>query len=296
MRQPMIASGESLLFMALPVFAKETIELTETDFTKFSRLVYDQSGISLHDGKKELVKARLGKRIRQGNFRSFRDYYDFVVSDPTGEELIQLLNSISTNFTHFFRENQHFDYLTQEVVPVLKKNMGSSRRKIRVWSAGCSTGEEPYTIAITLLEARGSGAGWVPEILATDLSTKVLGFARCGIYERKKTQTLSQDLMRKYFLRGENQWRDYVKIKPSVKEVITFQRFNLMDALSQKDPFDCIFCRNVMIYFDKETRKALVNRFYNNLEEGGHLFIGHSESLTGMDHPFHYVKPAIYKK
>lgn len=296
MRQPMIASGESLLFMALPVFAKETIELTETDFTKFSRLVYDQSGISLHDGKKELVKARLGKRIRQGNFRSFRDYYDFVVSDPTGEELIQLLNSISTNFTHFFRENQHFDYLKQEVVPVLKKNMESSRRKIRVWSAGCSTGEEPYTIAITLLEARGSGAGWVPEILATDLSTKVLGFARCGIYERKKTQTLSQDLMRKYFLRGENQWRDYVKIKPSVKEVITFQRFNLMDALSQKDPFDCIFCRNVMIYFDKETRKALVNRFYNNLEEGGHLFIGHSESLTGMDHPFHYVKPAIYKK
>jgi chemotaxis protein methyltransferase CheR len=282
--------------MALPVFAKEAIELTETDFARFSRLVYDQSGISLHDGKKELVKARLGKRIRQGNFSSFREYYDFVVSDPTGEELIQLLNSISTNFTHFFRENQHFDYLRQEVIPALKKKMGPNLRKIRIWSAGCSTGEEPYTIAITLLEARDNPANWIPEILATDLSTKVLGCARSGIYERKKIQTLSQELTRKYFLRGENQWRDYVKVKPSVKNVVTFQRFNLMDTLTQKEPFDCIFCRNVMIYFDKETRKALVNRFYNNLEKGGHLFIGHSESLTGMDHPFQYVKPAIYKK
>jgi chemotaxis protein methyltransferase CheR len=282
--------------MALPVFAKETIELTETDFARFSRLVYDQSGISLHDGKKELVKARLGKRIRQGNFSSFREYYDFVVSDPTGEELIQLLNSISTNFTHFFRENQHFDYLKQEVIPALKKKMGHNLRKIRIWSAGCSTGEEPYTIAITLLETRDNTANWMPEILATDLSTKVLGCARSGIYERKKIQTLTQELTRKYFLRGENQWRDYVKVKPSVKNVVTFQRFNLMDTLTQKEPFDCIFCRNVMIYFDKETRKALVNRFYNNLEKGGHLFIGHSESLTGMDHPFQYVKPAIYKK
>jgi chemotaxis protein methyltransferase CheR len=282
--------------MSLNVSAFHPIEFTEVDFTKISRLVYDQSGISLHEGKKELVKARLGKRIRYGNFRSFKDYYDYVINDTSGDELIQLLDSISTNFTHFFRENQHFEYLKTEVIESLKNKIEKTRRKLRIWSAGCSTGEEPYTIAITVLESKGVGSGWDPEILATDISTKVLNTAQSGIYQRKKIQSLSPELIRKYFLRGENQWRDHVKVKPSVKNFIKFQRFNLMEAVPFKEPFDCIFCRNVMIYFDKETRTGLVNRFYDNLDKGGVLFIGHSESLTGMDHPFHYVKPAIYKK
>ena len=282
--------------MPLTYGSYEPLEFTETDFAKISRLVYDQSGINLHEGKQELVKARLGKRIRHGNFRSFREYYDYVVNDPSGEELVQLLDSISTNFTHFFRENQHFEYLKTEVIPWLKNCGRGNRRKIRIWSAGCSTGEEPYSIAITLLETVGKRFDWEPEILATDISTRVLGSAQSGIYTRNKVQTLSPDLIKKYFLRGENQWRDHVKVKPVVKEVITFKRFNLMESLLNKEPFDCIFCRNVMIYFDKETREALVNRFYNHLEKGGVLFIGHSESLTGMDHPFQYVKPAIYKK
>ena len=271
-------------------------EFTEADFIKFSRLVYDQSGINLHDGKKELVKARLGKRIRKGNFHSFKEYYDYVINDRSGEELIQLLDSISTNFTHFFRENQHFEYQKNEVVPLLKNRTGKYPKKFRIWSAGCSTGEEPYTIAITLWETLDRGSGWDPEILATDISTRVLQTAQSGIYLGKKIQSLPPDRIKKYFLRGENQWRDFVKVKPFLKSTITFQRLNLMENFSFPEPFNCIFCRNVMIYFDKETRTRLVNRFYEHLQKGGVLFIGHSESLTGIEHPFHYEKPAVYKK
>jgi chemotaxis protein methyltransferase CheR len=271
-------------------------EFTEADFIKISRLVYEQCGINLHEGKKELVKARLGKRIRKGNFCSFRDYFDFVINDQSGEEMIQLLDSISTNFTHFFRENQHFEYLKNTFIPSLKTRTGKNPKKLRVWSAGCSTGEEPYTIAITLLESLPPGSGWDLKILATDLSTKVLASAKTGVYLKEKIQSLSSDLVKKYFLRGEKQWQNYVKIKPLVKSMVTFQRLNFMEAFSFNEPFDCIFCRNVMIYFDKETRTHLVNRFYEHLETGGAFFIGHSESLSGIEHPFQYVKPATYKK
>lgn len=282
--------------MSLNYSLYQPLEFTEADFVKISRLVYDQSGINLHDGKKELVKARLGKRIRNGNFQSFREYYDYVINDPSGEEMIQLLDSISTNFTHFFRENQHFDYLKNEIIPCLKGGKGNNPKKLRIWSAGCSTGEEPYTIAITLLESLPPGSGWDLKILATDISTKVVAVAQSGIYLKNKMQSLSMDLLKKYFLRGENQWRNHVKVKPIVKSAVQFQRLNLMESFSFNESFDCIFCRNVMIYFDKETRTQLVNRFYDNLEKGGVLFIGHSESLTGIEHSFHYVKPAIYKK
>ncbi|OGP50562.1 MAG: hypothetical protein A2Y79_06620 [Deltaproteobacteria bacterium RBG_13_43_22] len=271
-------------------------EFTETDFIRISRLVYDQCGIHLHNGKKELVKARLGKRIRKGRFGSFREYYDYVVNEKTGEELIHLLDSISTNFTQFFRENHHFDYLKNHLLPQIKDRAGYNQKKFRIWSAGCSSGEEPYTIAITLLESLTPASDWNLKILATDISTRVLNDAQSGIYLKEKIQTLPPGLMKKYFLRGENQWRNYVKVKPPVKSIVTFQRLNLMEPFSFSEPFDCIFCRNVMIYFDKKTREALVNRFYDNLEKEGFLFIGHSESLTGIDNPFQYVKPATYKK
>jgi chemotaxis protein methyltransferase CheR len=273
-----------------------SLEFTETDFIKISRLVYDQCGINLHDGKKELIKARLGKRIRAGNFASFRDYYDYVLQDQSGDEMIQLLDSISTNFTHFFRENQHFEYLKHDFLPSRKARVGNGSKKLRIWSAGCSTGEEPYTIAITILESLSAASGLDMKILATDLSTKVLATAQAGVYLREKVQSLPQELIRKYFLRGENRWQNYVKIKPQVKSLVTFQRLNFMNSFSFNEPFDCIFCRNVMIYFDKETRTHLVNRFYEQLDKGGIFFIGHSESLSGMDHPFQYVKPAIYRK
>lgn len=274
----------------------QQIELTDKEFDKISRLVYEQCGINLQDGKKELVKARLGKRLRSGQFESFRDYYQYVVKDPSGQELINLLDSISTNFTFFFREQKHFDYLRSEFLPELMRRKRNNGNRIRFWSAGCSSGEEAYSLAITLLEAIDNPLVWDVMIMATDISTKVLKIAKSGIYHKERIHSIQPASVKKYFLRGDHHWQDYVKVKDQVKQLVHFKRYNLMDPFNFKDSFDCIFCRNVMIYFDKKTQAALVSRFYECLGEGGVLFIGHSESLTGISHPFHYIRPAIYKK
>ncbi|MBI5582925.1 MAG: protein-glutamate O-methyltransferase CheR [Deltaproteobacteria bacterium] len=271
-------------------------ELTQTDFEKISRLIYEQSGIALHEGKKELVRARLGKRLRQGRFKSFRDYYQFVVQDDTGEELVYLLDSISTNLTSFFREQVHFDFLQQDLIPRWRAAKPSRDKALHIWSAGCSTGEEVYSIAITLLETLGPLEKWDLKLLASDISTRVLKKAVAGIYEKERVRTLPPATVKKYFLRGENNWRDHVKIKNSIKDLVVFKRVNLMEPFSFQKAFDCIFCRNVMIYFDKKTQETLVNRFYQNLQPEGVLFIGHSESLTGIQHPFQYLRPAVYKR
>jgi chemotaxis protein methyltransferase CheR len=276
--------------------AYKNFELTDSDFDKISRLVYDQCGINLHDGKKELVKARLGKRLRKGQFKSFRDYYQYVVKDETGQELVYLLDSISTNFTFFFREQKHFDYLRSEFLPELMTRKRASGNRIRIWSAGCSSGEEPYSIGITLLETVPNHLVWDMMVMATDISTKVLKMAAAGIYHKERIHSMPQALVKKYFLKGEHDYQDFVKAKDHLKQVIQFKRLNFMEPFNMKESFDCIFCRNVMIYFDKKTQGELVNRFYECLEEGGSLLIGHSESLTGITHPFHYVRPAIYKK
>ena len=271
-------------------------ELTQADFEKFSRLVYEQSGISLHDGKKELIKARLSKRVRQGRFRSFLDYYQYVVQDDSGEELVFLLDSISTNLTSFFREQSHFDYLKNELLPRWTAGRKSRDPRIRVWSAGCSSGEEVYSISITLLEGLAHPEKWKIKIMATDLYTKMLKKAIAGIYEQDRIRNIPSALIKKYFLKGDHQWREYVKVKTMLRDPVEFKRFNLMEPFPFQEPFDCIFCRNVMIYFDKKTQETLVNRFYQCLDPEGVLFIGHSESLTGIPHPFKYIKPAIYKK
>ena len=272
------------------------VELTDDDFEKISRLVYDECGIHLSEGKKELVKARLGKRIRQGSFRSFRDYYHYVIQDESGQELVYLLDSISTNFTHFFREQQHFDYLRLELLPELMAAGKSRGRKLRLWSAGCSSGEEPYSLAITVLESVNDATAWNLKILATDLSTKVLRTAASGIYDRKRIESIPPALIKKYFLKGEGQWKDQVKVKDHVKQVVEFRRLNLMEPFRFQEPFHCIFCRNVMIYFDGKTRTGLVSQFHQCLEKDGVLVIGHSESLTGIRHPFEYIRPTIYRK
>lgn len=268
-------------------------ELTQADFAKISRLIYEQSGIALHEGKKELVRARLGKRLRQGRFQSFREYYQFVVQDDTGEELVYLLDSISTNLTSFFREQAHFDYLQHDLLPRWRTARAGRDKRLSIWSAGCSSGEEVYSIAMILLETLEN---WDIRILASDISTRVLKKAAAGIYEMERIRAIPPAVVKKYFLRGENNWRDHVKIKNFVKALVTFQRVNLMGPFSFAQAFDCIFCRNVMIYFDKDTQEALVNRFYQNLQPGGVLFIGHSESLTGIRHPFRYLRPAVYQK
>jgi chemotaxis protein methyltransferase CheR len=278
------------------LYLSQKQEMTDADLKKISSLVYDLSGINLNEGKKELVKARLGKRMRSGQFRSFGDYYRHVLQDQTGQELVYLLDSLATNFTHFFREAKHFDFLRKELVPELTSKKKGNGHKLRFWSAGCSSGEEPYSLGITLLENLKNLELWDLKILATDLSTKVLKTAASGIYSRERIRSIPPDLVKKYFLRGDHSWRDYVKVKDALKKYISFERLNLKGEFSFSEPFDCIFCRNVMIYFDKQTQNSLVNRFYACLAKGGILFIGHSESLTGIQHRFRYLKPAVYQK
>ena len=282
--------------MSSPMNAFRAAEMTDAEFGKISRLVYEVSGINLTEGKKELVKARLGKLLRRGPFESFRDYYQHVVKDSSGEELVRLLDAVSTNFTSFFREPQHFEYLKRDFLPEMVVGKKARGKKLRFWSAGCSSGEEPYSLVIALLENLDSADSWDLKILATDLSSKVLKVAATGIYPRERIQSLSSGLMKKYFLKGEKEWDGYVKVKSFLKKYISFDRLNLMEDLSFSEPLDCIFCRNVMIYFDKPTQIALLARFYRNLAPGGALLVGHSESLAGVQHSFRYVQPAIYRR
>ena len=266
-----------------------TIELRDSDFEKISRLVYEQCGIHLHEGKRELVKARLGKRLREGNFNSFSDYYRYVTTTEGTDELVAMIDSISTNLTYFFREESHFTALRQ-ALPRLVDN----RNRIRIWSAGCSTGEEPYSLAMTVREILGNSAGI--SILATDISTRVLSAAAKGIYAEEKTDRIPAEILKKYFQYGTGQSAGYFKIRKEIRELVEFRRFNLMHPTPSDFRFQVIFCRNVMIYFDKKTQNDLVNRFYACLETGGFLFVGHSESLTGLNHAFQYIEPSIYKK
>jgi chemotaxis protein methyltransferase CheR len=271
------------------------LELHDTEFEKISHLVYSHCGIHLHDGKKELVKARLSKRIREGNFRSFADYFEYVKTGEGTDEFIAMIDSLSTNLTSFFREDGHFRALARIVPALLGEQTPRGKPRLRLWSAGCSTGEEPYTMAITALEA-AQGMNAELRILATDISTRVLKKAQQGIYPVDRVKSIPPDLLRKYLQIGQGNWAGQYRVKKDVRDLVTFQRFNLMDPMAGGDPFDVIFCRNVMIYFDKKTQEGLINRFHSRLAKGGYLFIGHSESLTGLNHAFKYLEPSLYRK
>ena len=274
-----------------------TAELRDIDFTKISRFVYETYGINLHAGKKELVKARLGKRLRDGNFRSFAEYFRFVTTKEGTDELIVMIDSLSTNLTSFFREEAHFHEL-RKIIPGMIESPSRYGRipgRLRIWCAGCSTGEEPYSLAMTLREEL-NGQNIDTQILATDISTKVLKTAMAGVYPSGRVKSIPNSLLRKYFQIGQGEWEGYYRVKEEIKDIIKFMRFNLMENPPFNKPFDCIFCRNVMIYFDKETQKKLIDRFYDCLKKDGWLFIGHSESLTGMTHQFNYIEPSVYQK
>jgi len=271
------------------------LELRDIEFEKISQLVYSHCGIHLHDGKKELVKARLSKRIREGNFRSFADYFEYVKTGEGTDEFITMIDSLSTNLTSFFREDGHFRALARIVPSLLREQTPRGKPRLRLWSAGCSTGEEPYTMAITALEA-AQGLNAELRLLATDISTRVLKKAEQGIYPAGRVKAIPPDLLRKYFQVGQGNSAGHYRVKKDVRELVAFQRFNLMDPMAAGDPFDVIFCRNVMIYFDKKTQEGLVTRFHSRLAKGGYLFIGHSESLTGLNHAFKYLEPSLYRK
>jgi chemotaxis protein methyltransferase CheR len=292
-----VNSVDTITQQTKQTYMVQELVLKDNEFHKLSRYVYETAGINLHGGKKELVKARLGKILRQRDFSSFGQYYEHVINDTTGHELTVLLDSISTNLTYFFREPQHFDFLTGKALPEIKRKKCTSGDKVfRLWSAGCSSGEEAYSIAIAVQEALNGTRDWQFEILATDLSTKVLARADAGIYEGKKLEGIPYELKRRYFQRGSNRWKGYFRTKKELRKTITFLRLNFMESFSFARPFDLIFCRNVMIYFDNTVKEEVVGKFFRNLAIGGYLFIGHAESLTGLRHQFRYIQPSVYQK
>ena len=278
--------------------ATGAIDLTDREFQLLRTLIFEKSGITLNDGKKELVRTRLGSKLRKGGFGSFKDYYNYVVDDRSGEELVTLLDAISTNLTSFFREINHFNYLRNQIVPEImgnKRNDGA--KELRAWSAGCSSGEEPYSLAFTLTDILRGERSWDVKLLATDISTKVLARAARGVYTEDQVKTVPKDMASKFLEKTVEDEDRLYRVKPEIKRLIQFKRFNLMTpTFPFKRGFDFIFCRNVMIYFDKPTQQALINKFFGALSEGGYLLIGHSESLTGVQHRFKYMQPTIYKK
>jgi chemotaxis protein methyltransferase CheR len=271
--------------------AAGVVTLSAQEFEQIRRLAYEKFGLDLRSGKESLVSARLGKKVRELKLRSFRDYYRHVMEDRTGESLTAMIDALTTNHTSFFRESAHFDFLRQTVLPELR-----SRNHIAIWSAACSTGEEPYSIAFCLADELGLKALSGVRILATDISTRVLDAAKKAVYPAERFETVPSEQMRRYLLRGEQRWDNWYRVKDEVRAVVEFRRVNLMDSLSHVGSFPVIFCRNVMIYFDKPTQQSLVNRLAGCLEPGGYLLIGHAESLTGVEHPLTYVRPAVYRK
>lgn len=274
------------------------LELSDKTFQKFVDLVYKHSRISLSERKRTLVKTRFGKVMRGLGIDTYEEYYDYIVSDKSGSAITDMINAISTNLTKFFREDKHFEFLAKEYLrPLIQEKSQVRNRRIRVWSAGCSTGEEPYTISIVLRENIPDVDKWDVKVLATDIDSNVLEHGKRGVYKKEQVKDIPTMLMTKYFTRAGDRRNPEYHVSPMLKKIIAFRSLNLMRAdYPFKGPFDIIFCRNVMIYFDKETQQSLVSRFYNLLEPGGVLMIGHSESLTGIKTEFKYVRPTIYLK
>jgi chemotaxis protein methyltransferase CheR len=267
------------------------ITISDEVFLLFTDFIYKACGIKLNNHKKGLIVSRLLKRLRKLNIKDFHEYYKFLKKDS--DEIGEMLNCISTNTTHFFRENHHFDYLKEKVIPEIK----SFKREMRIWSAGCSTGEEPYSIAMALSEAvREQSAGDI-KILATDISTKVLQKAQKGVYERHELPIdMPPERAKSFFLRGTGSNEGLVRVKDDIRGMVRFARLNFKDAeYPFRKRFDVIFCRNVMIYFDEPMKRHVVSMFHRYLEDDGYLFIGHSETMIGAKE-FKPVFITVYKK
>ena len=274
-----------------------TVHLSEHDFRKVRDCVHELVGINLNEGKKELVVARLSKRIRQLGMKSVGDYLDYVREEQTQQELITMLDALSTNLTSFWRESQHFEYIAKVTMPrLIERAKQTDKLQIRAWSAGSSSGEEPYSLAMVILAALDRPIRWDIKLLATDLSTRMLAIAREGVYSPERVKPLPQDLRSRYLIAEDSAVGKRFRVAAEIKSIVTFARLNLMESWPMRGPMDFIFCRNVMIYFDKPTQAKLVRRFYDLLKPGGTLLIGHSESLTGIEHSFRYVRPTVYEK
>jgi chemotaxis protein methyltransferase CheR len=278
--------NNSFLAQAMP-------EMTEAEYQKLAHLIYSVSGISLKDSKQALLTSRLAGVLAQSGRKNFTDYYNSLISDSSGAAVAALVDRITTNHTYFMREPAHFNYFRDTVLPYLKKTVAD--RDLRVWSAACSSGEEAYTLAMLLDEFLDTDrTRWDSKVLATDLSEKVLKDASRGVYSQDRIEPLPPLWKQRYLSRlpdGNYEVVDRIK-----KEVI-YRRFNLIDPVYPfRKKFHVIFCRNVMIYFDSDTRASIINKFYDMTEPGGYLFIGHSEAIDRSKSQYKYVMPAVYRR
>ncbi len=273
----------------------QSLDLSDKEFQLFQEIIYRETGIHMSDKKRKLIVARLSKRLRALNLSTFTEYYEYLnESSHADGEIVNLVNRVTTNKTDFFRERHHFDFLLKELYPrTIAESRTNGVRRLRIWSAGCSSGEEPYTLAMVTLDAFKAERGWDIKILATDLDTEILQKAVTGVYPTQAITPVPKEYIHKYFVRkGEN-----YEVGNVLRSMVAFRKLNLMsETFPMKNPFDIIFCRNVIIYFDTKTKEELLTKFHRHLKARGHIFIGHSESLMHMKERFRYLKHTIYQK
>jgi chemotaxis protein methyltransferase CheR len=273
--------------------------MKDKEFKQFSAFIYERVGIQLPPTKKTMLEARLQKRLKTLAIDTFEEYSRFVFS-PEGQqvELVHLIDVVTTNKTDFFREPGHFDYLTQKAIPSIMQYRGARPSEpVRIWSAGCSSGEEPYTLAMVLADFAAAHHGFNFSILASDISTRILETAKIAIYPEERTDGIAMNIKNKYLLRSKDRSRALVRVCPQLRSRVAFRRINFMDSdLGIAEKMDIIFCRNVVIYFDKPTQQDLMRKFYQQLRPGGFLFLGHSETLNGIDVDFTTVGSTVYQK
>ncbi|MGE5364669.1 MAG: CheR family methyltransferase [Bacteroidota bacterium] len=273
--------------------------LTNKEFDRLSQFIYSECGIKMPPAKKVMLEARLRKRLRELNLDTFADYCDLIFnSSASSDELIHMIDVVTTNKTEFFREPKQFSYMTDIAVPEMISQYGAGvKRKLRLWSAGCSTGEEPYTLAMVLQRLSESIPDFDYSILASDISTQVLEKALIGIYPMDRLDGMPIELKKKFFLKSKDKTKSLVRVVPELRQKVSFQRINFMDDdYSIRERQDMIYCRNVIIYFDKKTQEQFISKLCNYLIPGGYLFLGHSETLFNMDLPLVQIATSTYKR
>lgn len=271
-------------------------ELTPNEFNKLSSFIMSEYGIKMPPEKRIMLQSRLQKRLKALNMSTFKEYLDYLFS-PHGmsEEVIHMMDVVSTNKTDFFRESVHFDYMLTDALPILSNKMGM--RNIKIWSAGCSSGEEPYTLAITMSEYIETHRGVDYSILASDISTTVLKAAASAIYKEERINDIPMAIKKKYFLRSKNREDKKVRVIKNLREKVRFSRINLLELSNTRQPeYHIIFCRNVLIYFDRPTQHKILTALSSNIIQNGFLFLGHSESISGMDLPLKPLIPTVFSK
>jgi chemotaxis protein methyltransferase CheR len=270
--------------------------LSQKSFNRFASYITSELGIKMPESKMTLVQSRLLRRTRELQLGSIDEYGEYFFTGSNGEEREYFINAITTNKTDFFREPEHFDYLVKTALPKLRAGLDPRMSRLNVWSAACSSGEEPYTLAMILSEYALKNAGLNFAILGTDISTKVLDLGRRGVYEEAQTAPVPAALRQKYLLRSKDRSSSLVRVSAALREKVSFHPLNFMsDNYRIQDKFDIVFCRNVLIYFERKTQESVIGKICRNINAGGYLFVGHSESLAGMDVPVKLVNTAVFR-